>query len=207
MEDNKRTLSIDVGGRLRALREERKISMRNLAKHSGLSANALSMIERGLTSPSVSTLMKLAQALEVPVVALFREEPVKQKIVLCREEDRRVIAIKGGKWEALGTDRFDGKMAAYLATLKHGSRSGERGMHHSGYEFIFCLEGKLEYEVEGETYVLEAGDSLSFTSNAAHHWRNLSEGTSRSIIVVSCFGEEEYPGVYHGPAETDFTAE
>ena len=52
----KEAISVDVGQRLKALREERGISMRTLARNSGLSANALSMIERGLTSPSISTL-------------------------------------------------------------------------------------------------------------------------------------------------------
>ena len=66
--------SVDVGTRLRQLREDRNMSMRSLATASGLSANALSMIERGRTSPSVSTLYKLADALEVPITAFFRDE-------------------------------------------------------------------------------------------------------------------------------------
>jgi transcriptional regulator with XRE-family HTH domain len=53
---SRQAISIDVGNRLRQLREARKVSMRTLATMSGLSANALSMIERGKTSPSVSTL-------------------------------------------------------------------------------------------------------------------------------------------------------
>ena len=60
---SKRKVAVDVGARLKQLREDRRVSMRTLAKNSGLSANALSMIERGLTSPSVSTLTKLAGAL------------------------------------------------------------------------------------------------------------------------------------------------
>ena len=70
--------SLDVGKILRIMREERDISMRSLARDSGLSANALSMIERGLTSPSVSTLNKIATALGIPITAFFRTEPSKQ---------------------------------------------------------------------------------------------------------------------------------
>ena len=68
-------LSVDVGGRLKELRQERGKSMRALARSSGLSTNALSMIERGRASPSVSTLYKIADALEVPITAFFRVEP------------------------------------------------------------------------------------------------------------------------------------
>lgn len=60
-------VSVNIGERLRALREERNISMRSLATKSGLSANALSMIERGKASPSVSTLYKLADALGISI--------------------------------------------------------------------------------------------------------------------------------------------
>ena len=67
-------ISIDVGGRLRELREAHNISMRGLATASGLSANALSMIERGKTSHSVSTLYKLADALGVSITAFFGAE-------------------------------------------------------------------------------------------------------------------------------------
>jgi transcriptional regulator with XRE-family HTH domain len=71
-------LTIDVGSRLRQLRQERGKSMRALARASGLSTNALSMIERSRTSPSVSTLYKIADALEVPITAFFRLEPPRQ---------------------------------------------------------------------------------------------------------------------------------
>ncbi len=67
----KEAISVDVGQRLKTLREERGISMRTLARNSGLSANALSMIERGLTSPSISTLFKIATALGVPITDFF----------------------------------------------------------------------------------------------------------------------------------------
>src|SRR5512145_1395989 len=80
--------SVDVGQRLRILRDERDISMRALARRSGLSANALSMIERGLTSPSVSTLNKLANALEVPITAFFRQEPLREQIVYRKGAER-----------------------------------------------------------------------------------------------------------------------
>ena len=67
--------------------------MRSLARTSGLSTNALSMIERGRTSPSVSTLYKLADALEVPITAFFRLEPPKQDIVFRAMDERKRVPI------------------------------------------------------------------------------------------------------------------
>jgi len=189
--------TIDVGGRLRILREMRGISMRTLAKLSGLSANALSMIERGLTSPSVSTLIKLSQALEVPVTALFREEPSKRKIVYCKNIERNSFTFQGGVWEAMGGDRFEGQMDAAFATLTPNARSGAHSMFHSGYEFVYCVSGMLEYQVEDECYTLEPGDSLMFTTNMAHKWKNLAQGETQVIFVVSGFEQQESPGEVH----------
>ncbi len=73
--------SVNVATSLRELREARGISMRTLATKSGLSANALSMIERGKTSPSVSTLYKLADALGVSITAFFGTENKKSQVV------------------------------------------------------------------------------------------------------------------------------
>jgi transcriptional regulator with XRE-family HTH domain len=94
--------SVEVGQRLRLLRDERGISMRTLARRSGLSANALSMIERGLTSPSVSTLNKLAMALEVPITAFFRLEPVREQIVFRKASERARVPFQRGLIEGLG---------------------------------------------------------------------------------------------------------
>lgn len=189
--------SVDVGQRLKALREEREISMRSLARNSGLSANALSMIERGRTSPSVSTLNKLANALEVPVTAFFRIEPERKKVVHRKAGERTRMPFLRGGWEGLGGESFEGRVEAYMVTLETGASSGPHGMLHTGAEFVFCLRGKLEYEVEGDRYLLESGDSLIFAAQLNHRWRNPGPNVVNAIIVISGFEEGERPGDYH----------
>ena len=103
----KDALSIDVGTRLRELRQDIGISMRALARMSGLSANALSMIERGRTSPSVSTLYKLATAMGVPITTFFREEPELKEVVFCKSGERTRVPFMRGVWEGLGGESFN----------------------------------------------------------------------------------------------------
>lgn len=194
---SKEAESVDVGQRLRILREERGISMRALARRSGLSANALSMIERGLTSPSVSTLNKLASALEVPITAFFREEPVREQVVFRKASERTRVPFLRGVMEGLGGESFVGRVEAFLLTLESGGSSGPHGMIHTGHEMVFCLRGTLEYEVEDQRYVLEPGDSLIFAAQMVHRWRNPSNHLTNAIIVISAFEDSERPGEYH----------
>jgi len=194
----KDAITIDVGMRLRSLREERNTSMRALARRSGLSANALSMIERGLTSPSVSTLHKLAGALEVPVTAFFRQEPPRSKIVFRKASERARLTIPNGIWEGLGGEAFSGRVEPFMITVDSGGVSGsEEGMIHSGHEFAMVLEGKLGYDVAGESFLLETGDSLIFAAKLPHRWYNPGPGVSRAILVLAGFEESERPSEYH----------
>ena len=193
----KEAVSIDVGQRLKHLREERGVSMRSLARTSGLSANALSMIERGLTSPSVSTLNKLAGAMEVPVTAFFRIEPERSPVVHLKAVQRARVSFTRGLWEGLGGEMFTGRIEAFMVTLESGAGSGPHGMLHTGSEFVFCLRGNLEYEVDGKTYLLEAGDTLIFAAHLLHRWRNAGATVTNAIIVISSFEDGERPGEFH----------
>lgn len=189
--------SVDVGRRLRILREERNISMRALARRSNLSANALSMIERGLTSPSVSTLNKLATALEVPITAFFRREPLRESIVFRKAAERSRVPFVRGVIEGLGGEAFVGRVEAFLLTLESGGSSGPHGMIHTGHEMVFCLRGNLEYEVEDQRFLLEPGDSLIFSAQMVHRWRNPGDHVANAVLVISAFEESERPGEYH----------
>lgn len=189
--------SVDVGQRLRILREERNISMRALARRSGLSANALSMIERGLTSPSVSTLNKLAVAMEVPITAFFRQEPVRESIVFRKASERTRVPFMRGLIEGLGGESFTGRVEAFLLTLESGGSSGPHGMIHTGHELVFCLRGKMEYQVEDKYFSMEPGDSLIFSAQLTHRWRNAGTSVCNAIIVISAFEDSERPGEFH----------
>ena len=193
----KEALSVDVGSRLRELRTERGKSMRALARLSGLSTNALSMIERGKTSPSVSTLHKLAEALEVPITAFFRIEPPLKNIVYLKASERPRVSFHRGLWEGLGGEVFSGRVEPFMITLESGASSGKVGMIHTGHEFVFCVRGLLEYEVDGQHFVLEPGDSLLFASRLNHHWRNPGKTVANAIIVLAGYELDERPSEYH----------
>jgi transcriptional regulator with XRE-family HTH domain len=190
-------ISIDVGGQLRELRQNIGVSMRELARMSGLSANALSMIERGRTSPSVSTLYKLANAMGVPITAFFRSEPAQKDIVFCKANERTRVPFMRGLWEGLGGESFVGRVEPFMLRLESGTSSGPFGIEHSGHEFVLCLRGQLEYQIEDKVYLLEPGDSLLFAAEIRHRWRNPGKMVTNAVFVLSGFMEDERPSEFH----------
>lgn len=188
---SKEAASVNVGSRLRQLREEHNISMRGLATKSGLSANALSMIERGKTSPSVSTLYKLADALGVDITAFFGEPAERMACVYVKAEERARVPFPRGLWEDLGGERFIGRVLPFMLTLENGGGSGPHTMVHTGHEFVLCLRGTVEYQVENQVYHLEQGDSLIFAARLRHKWRNSGNSVANALIVLSDFAEAD----------------
>lgn len=190
-------VSIDVGLRLKELREARNISMRTLAAKSGLSANALSMIERGKTSPSVSTLYKLADAMGISITAFFGAESDKKQVVFIKSDERTRMAFTRGVFEALGGEQFIGRVEPFMLTMDSGATSGPHTMSHTGHEFVFCLRGELDYQVEKEIFHLRAGDSLLFSAQLKHKWRNAAKTVTNALIIISGFAEGEQPHAMH----------
>ncbi len=190
-------VSVDVGFRLRELRDARHISLRGLGAKSGLSANALSMIERGRTSPSVSTLYKLADALGVQVTEFFVPQAEKQDVIFVRADSRTRVSFSRGLWEGLGGEKFSGGVEPFVLTLESGSSSGQHQIVHTGHEFVYCLRGQLEYLVEQQIIKLDAGDSLLFAAHRRHRWRNPGSTVTNALIVLSGFSQGEPPHSLH----------
>ena len=190
-------ISVNIGERLRELREARNISMRTLATKSGLSANALSMIERGRASPSVSTLYKLADALGVSITSFFGSDSERKQVVFLKGDERPRVSFTRGVFEGLGGEHFVGRVEPFILTLESSANSGPRSMTHTGHEFVFCLRGKLEYQVERQIFDLEAGDSLLFAANLKHRWKNVGGTVVTALIIISGFEEGEQLHAMH----------
>lgn len=200
-EYQREAISVDLASRLRELREARGISMRALAAKSGLSANALSMIERGKTSPSVSTLYKLAEALGIAITSFFGNETTKRQAVFLKQDERTRMSFTRGVFEALGGEHFMGRVEPFMLTLESGASCGPHDISHSGHEFVYCLRGQLDYFVEKELFHMEAGDTLLFASKLRHRWRNSGSNVTNALVIISGFEEGEHPHVMHKKGE------
>jgi transcriptional regulator with XRE-family HTH domain len=187
---------INVGLSLRDFRDERGLSVRALAEISGVSVNTLSLIENGKSSPSVSTLQKIAHALEVPMVAFFETSRSEQRIVHTRASRRGHAEFEHGVIEDLGAGLSAGMIEPFVVTLKPYANSGLEPCVHAGYEFVYCLKGRIVYLIEDQSYVLYPGDSLFFESHLPHCWQNLEAEPSMKILML-CPGEASDPSIEH----------
>jgi transcriptional regulator with XRE-family HTH domain len=173
----------DIGPKLRALRKRRGLSLRALAELCGLSPNTISLVERGKTSPSVATLHRLVTALGVSMTFFFEEG--KQRDVVFVQADRRARTRSDSViMENLGSGLRDQSMEPLLVSLQPGADSGDEPIVHLGHEFVFCLEGRIEYEIRGERYLLDVGDSLIFEAHLPHRWRNVSDKPSAILLIL-----------------------
>ncbi len=188
---------VNVGASLRAIRTQQGLSIRALAEMSGLNVNTLSMIENSKTSPSVSTLQRLATALRVPITAFFELGREYSSVVFQRFGQRRRVTFEHGSLEDLGGGLSIHGGVPLLVSLNPGSTSGEEAIVHTGLEFVYCLEGCLTYIVGQDRYNLNPGDSLIFEAHLPHRWGNFSSQPSRSLLILCPSDERDRPHERH----------
>lgn len=186
-----------VGKKIRDIRMQQGLSLRALAKQSGLNVNTLSLIENGKSSPSVSTLQQLSTALNVPIGAFFESNPEKKPVVFTQAEHRAVATIGRIQMQNLSKDLTGSKVQSFFVALEQGAGSGEQSIVHTGYEFIYCISGCIKYRIESQDYLLKNGDSLVFESRLPHFWENCSKETAQFLLILMPLDPHEEPGCRH----------
>lgn len=188
---------VNVGQRLRELRLERSLSIRALAERSGLNVNTFSLIENNKTSPSVSTLQQIAQALQVSISAFFETKYGHNTVAYQKAGQHPYAAFEYGEVWDLGAGMPRLGAEPLIMTLHVGTDSGKNPIVHTGREFVYCLEGRVAYGVGAETYQLDPGDSLMFEAYLPHHWQNLSEAPARLLLVLCPMDQRDQPTERH----------
>jgi transcriptional regulator with XRE-family HTH domain len=183
---------VQLGQRVKSLRERQQLSLRALAVRSGVSINAISRIERGETSPTVASLRRLAAALGQPIGAFFPDGPARAAAVVRR--DRRLRSEgEGVVLESLATGLPDQRFEPYMLTLEPGASNLPAPVTHGGQEFLLCLQGSVICLVGEETHPLAAGDSLIYVASRPHLCRNDGRGFATLLLVHEREPQERSP--------------
>ena len=185
-----------VGGRLRAERERRQISLRELARRVGVSPSLVSQIELDRVNPSVSTLYALVTELGMTMSDVFgdsrpTERSVPQQLrgadgLAERPETRRVINLASGvRWERL-TPHSDSDVEFLYVSYPVGAEScpDDALMTHGGREYGYVTSGTLGVRVGFEEYELEPGGSIAFDSSSPHRLWTIGDDPVHAVWVV-----------------------
>ena len=173
---------LSVGDRIREIRTGQGLSLRALADLSKLSTNAISLIERGDNSPTVSSLHNLATALHVPITAFFEQQPDGHVIHL-KSNRRPASESSGVRMENLGSGLPNQQIEPFLLSVGPGSSSTRHQITHSGEEFVYMMRGSLTCRINEQDYELEEGDSLLFLASLPHVYRNHTARMAQMLII------------------------
>ncbi|MFW6368640.1 MAG: helix-turn-helix domain-containing protein [Spirochaetota bacterium] len=173
----------NVGPRIRALREQRNLSLRALAERCSLSTNAISLIERGESSPTVSTLHRLSVALGSRITDLF-EQPDQGAVVFTHRNLRFSASASGVTMGSLGIGLKNQRIEPFLMTLYPGT-GPDTPVVHPGQELVFCVSGTAEYAIGGKKYTLEPGDCLLFEAMLPHSFKCLGDDCTQLLLVFA----------------------
>ena len=183
-----RSLEASVGAQVKQLRQTYRLTIAELAKATKLSVGMVSKIENGQTSPSLTTLQALAQALNVPISAFFH----------AFEEQRDATYVRSG--QGLNIDRRGTRAGHLYQLLGHSLRSNVQvepylisldkdaephsSFQHPGHEFIYMLEGEVTYRHGDRLYQLTPGDSLFFDAVALHGPEILTKLPAQYLSII-----------------------
>jgi transcriptional regulator with XRE-family HTH domain len=172
----------NVGPRIRAMREQRRLSLRALAARCDLSINAISLIERGENSPTVSSLHMLATALGVKITDFF-EDSHEHAVVFVRHNQRLATRGSGLVMESLGIGLRNQQLEPFMVMVEPGAGDASESIVHPGQEFVYCLTGEIRYRVASQSYCLRSGDSLLFDATQPHCFRNIGESSAQVLLI------------------------
>jgi len=171
-----------LGPRIRAYRQMRKITLRQVAEQAEVSVSFLSQLERGASGASIPTLHLIAEALGLTLADLFSVDPAPAHRVL-RAAERPVI-------HAAGVDKFMltrrplQNLEVLEGVLRDGARVGSRSHSHGdSQELLLVLEGSVRLILDDEEHALDSGDSIEYRSSSTHCVVNDS-GTNACVLWI-----------------------
>lgn len=182
-------MDIDVGQRLRTLREAQNLSQRQLADMSGVTNGMISMVEQNRTSPSVSSLKKILDGLNVSISEFFAAEAAAEEQIFFRHDELRAISPASDACNGKATFLQVGDASGHALQMLYerydpGADTGEDLYAHEAEEAGVVVSGEIEITVGDRTRTLGPGDAYLFDSRLPHRFRNKS--AEPCVIVSAC---------------------
>jgi transcriptional regulator with XRE-family HTH domain len=184
--------ALKIGHKVRKLRQKNKYTLQDLAAKTGLSKPFLSQIENDHVVPPVATLLKLARALGVGLAYFFQDEASSERISVTRPLERVRVERRPHHckeeidyiYDSLETKIQNKHMEPFLIEFPVKETEEIFFMSHEGEEFLYLLEGKIEFRSVDRVEILEPGDSIYYDSELSHGFRCIGETPAKAVAVV-----------------------
>jgi len=178
-----------IGERIKRLRLKKSMGLVELGRHAGLSASFLSQLETGRVVPTLRNLARIAMVFSKDLSYFFEPEPC-AVFRIHRRKDRVKMPQTGAEppayfFESLGYLVPDRAMDPYFAEFLPLARETEPKPHqHPGFEFLYVLEGELDFQHGEQRCRLEAGDAVYFDASTSHAYKCAGKKSAGVIIVT-----------------------
>jgi len=174
-----------VGAHVRELRKRMRLSLRALAAATGFSASFVSQLERGLVSPSLHSMEKVAAALGTTLGAFFVAVGERDGGLIARAGERKALNSTWSKAqiEVLLPAAGERRVEPMLVTLRPGGRSGKHPVAHPSEEFAFVLQGRVALRLGPDEHTLESGDAVILRAGELRLWANPGKARAQVLIV------------------------
>ncbi|GAB4293945.1 MAG: XRE family transcriptional regulator [Desulfuromonadia bacterium] len=180
-----------LGQKIRALRQERRLTLQDLADLTGLSKPLLSQIENEQVTPPIATLLKISRGLKVEIHYFFETEGNRQKFVLTRAGElppsrRRPKgeSLEGYIYRSLAPGIRHKHIEPFMVEFEPMEWDESRFFSHEGEEFLYILDGELEFHYGDEVMTLRPGDSIYYGSTERHGFVARGESRARAVAVL-----------------------
>lgn len=175
---------MDVGRRLRTIRQNADLSQRELAKRAGVNNGTISLIEQGRISPSVALLKKLLDAMNVTFIEFFSLATNESDIVFFSREQMMPLTKGQVRLSRIGGSAGLNRIQILYEEYAPKADTGEEMLQHEGEEGGIVIRGHVEVTVDALSRVLGPGEGYYFDSRRPHRFRNVGDGTA--IVVSAC---------------------
>ncbi|MCB2291386.1 XRE family transcriptional regulator [Clostridium sp. CS001] len=176
---------MNIGMKIKQLRTEKGITLKELSMKSDLSIGFLSQLERGLTTIAVDSLEKLAGILEVHLTFFF-DYPHKSKDKILRSYEQELLDVEDGgfiKYSLSSNLENKQLFPRLIEILPQKTKEEIISYKHEGEEFVYVLEGILTVCIDDEIHDAYPGDSLHIDSNITHNWANYTNKKVKLLTV------------------------
>ena len=187
MEEHVDDIVSSIGPKVKMLRQEQRLSLQQLAVKAEVSAAAIHKIERNDMVPTITTLLKVATALDRPVTFFVEQDGGQpDPVAFTPASDRPAVFTphEGLTLAGISGPYAPFRSAAAIALVAPGANSGEKPLVHAGEELVFTLEGTLTFDIAGTRHEVGAGDALHFMGDQPHHWVNEDKAEARVLWIA-----------------------